>query len=135
MLFMRKMLDKLQLATECIVISLIYLEKIIIEGGIEMRYLNWRPLFFTAILLASKFWEDINFWNVDYAEGLNYYPLKSINRLECEFLSLCGYNLFVSAELYMKYHNAIKNVDNEIEEHKEPQRTFDRFKIASRISS
>ena len=49
----------MQLATECIIISLIYLEKIIIKAQIELRYCNWRPLMFTAILLASKFWEDI----------------------------------------------------------------------------
>ncbi len=56
---MRKVMDKMQLATECIIISLIYLEKIMIKGRIELRYCNWKPLMFTAILLASKFWEDI----------------------------------------------------------------------------
>jgi len=41
-----------------------------INGGLEIRYCNWKPLLFTAILLASKFWEDINFWNVDYVDAL-----------------------------------------------------------------
>jgi hypothetical protein len=68
---------------------------------IEIRHVNWRPLLFTAILLASKFWEDINFWNVDYAENLDLYPLKSINRMESEFISLCDYNIYVSAEKYI----------------------------------
>jgi hypothetical protein len=58
-LFMRKIFEKMQLATECIIVTLIYLEKVMIIGGIEMRYCNWKPLLFTAILLASKFWEDI----------------------------------------------------------------------------
>lgn len=56
---MRKIFDKMQLATECIIISLIYLEKVMIKGGIEIRLCNWKPLIFTAILIASKFWEDI----------------------------------------------------------------------------
>jgi hypothetical protein len=99
-LFMRKIFDKMQLATECIIVTLIYLEKVMINGGIEMRYCNWKPLLFTAILLASKFWEDINFWNVDYVDALRIYNLKSINRMESEFVSLCEYNLFVSADLY-----------------------------------
>ncbi len=58
-LFFKKILDKMQLATECIIVTLIYLEKVMINGGVEMRYCNWKPLLFTGILLASKFWEDI----------------------------------------------------------------------------
>ena len=60
-MFIRKVFDKMQLATECIIITLIYLEKVMITGGIEVRYSNWKPLVFTAILLASKFWEDIKY--------------------------------------------------------------------------
>ena len=116
-LFMRKIIDRLQLATECIVISLIYLEKMMLIGGIEIRRGNWKAIFFTAILLASKFWEDINFWNVDYSEAFNYYSLKAINRMESEFLSLCGYNLFVSAELYSKYYVAIKELNEAKQTH------------------
>lgn len=58
-LFVRKIFEKMQLATECILISLIYLEKIMLNANLEIRYCNWKPLMFTAILLASKFWEDI----------------------------------------------------------------------------
>lgn len=57
--FMKQVFDKMQLAVECVIISLIYLEKIVVHAGIELRYCNWKPLMFTAILLASKFWEDI----------------------------------------------------------------------------
>jgi len=66
--FMKSVIDKMQLATECIVISLIYIEKLMATSKIEIRTVNWKPLIFTAILLASKFWEDINFWNVDYVD-------------------------------------------------------------------
>jgi hypothetical protein len=72
----------MQLATECIIISLIYIEKIMLKGNIELRRCNWKPVLFTAVLLASKFWEDINFWNIDYEEALSYYSLAQINRLE-----------------------------------------------------
>lgn len=101
--FMKFVIDRMQLATECIVISLIYIEKLMTTSKIEIRYINWRPLLFTAILLASKFWEDINFWNVDYEDQLNLYPLKAINRMESEFISLCNYNIYVSAHKYNLY--------------------------------
>lgn len=102
----------MQLATECIVISLIYLETIMKQARIEIRNINWKPLVFTAILLASKFWEDISFWNIDYVDRLDLYPLKSINRMESEFLSLCNYNIYVPAELYSEYQAVIKEVSN-----------------------
>ena len=108
--FMRKIIDKMQLATECIIVSLIYLERIMTTSKIEIRFSNWRPLVFTSILLASKFWEDICFWNVDYSDTLNFYPLKSINRMESEFLSLCNYDIYVSAQLYTRYYNAVKEL-------------------------
>ena len=79
---MRKIFGTMQLATECIIVTLIYLEKLMTTSKIEIRYSNWRPLLFTAILLASKFWEDICFWIIDYFEALHIYPLKSINRME-----------------------------------------------------
>ena len=101
--FMRCVIDKMQLATECIIISLIYLEKLMLTSKIEIRFLNWKPLTFSAILLASKFWDDISFWNIDYVEQLEIYGLKEVNRMESEFLSLCNYNIYVSADAYEQY--------------------------------
>ena len=103
MRFIRDIMDKMQLTTECIVIGLIYLEKIMLTGKIEIRDLNWKPLVFTAILLASKFWEDIIWYNVDFVDNLQMYSLKSVNRMESEFMSLCDYNIYVSAEAYEQY--------------------------------
>lgn len=54
----------------------------------------------------------ISFWNVDYVDALDLYPLKSINRMENEFLSLCDFNLFVSAEMYTKYYMAVREISN-----------------------
>ena len=104
-----------------------------INGGIEIRYCNWKPLLFTAILLASKFWEDIYFWNVDYVDALAIYNLKSINRMESEFVSLCEYNLFVSADLYAQYYLAVREISNVIlappaQATGTTQKTFNRFK-------
>lgn len=110
MRFMRDVMDKMQLTTECIVISLIYLELVMIKGNIEIRDFNWRPLVFTAILLASKFWEDIIWYNVDFVDNLELYNLKSINRLESEFISLCDYNIYVSAEKYDLYQRQIREM-------------------------
>ena len=111
---MRFVMDKMQLTTECIVISLIYLEQIMITGNIEIRNFNWRPLVFTAILLASKFWEDIIWYNVDFEENCEIFPLKSINRMESEFISLCDYNIYCSADKYNRYQAMVKEISNPV---------------------
>ena len=105
--FLRSIIDRMQLATECIVICLIYIEKLMHTSKVELRNCNWRPLLFTSVLLASKFWEDISFWNEDYVEGIDIYALKAINRLESEFLSLCDYNMYVSSAKYKVYQDQI----------------------------
>ena len=115
--FIKYVIDRMQLCTECIVISLIYIEKLMQTSKIEIRNINWKPLMFTAILLASKFWEDINFWNVDYVEGLDLYPLKAINRMESEFLSLCNYNIYVSASNYITYSTQIQALNKTVEKY------------------
>ena len=108
LLYYRKIFNTMQLATECIIVSLIYLERMILLSKVEVRFSNWRALVFTSILLASKFWEDICFWNVDYVDALKLYPLRSVNRMESKFISLCHYKMYVSREMYQKYYDAIK---------------------------
>jgi hypothetical protein len=63
-------MEKMQLATECIVISLIYIEKMMATSKIEIRNINWRPLLLTALLLAGKFWDDIAWWNIDFWDNI-----------------------------------------------------------------
>ena len=49
---------------------------------------------------------------MDYVEGLDLYSLKAINKMENEFLCLCDFNLFVSAEMYTRYFSAIRELNN-----------------------
>lgn len=86
-----------------------------VKGKIEIRDFNWRTLVFTAILLASKFWEDIIWYNVDFVDTLELFSLRSINRLESEFLSLCDYNIYVSAEKYEYYQAMVRAISMQLE--------------------
>ena len=133
MRFIRDVMDKMQLTTECIVISLIYLELVMLTGKIEIRDNNWKPLVFTSILLASKFWEDIIWYNADFVENLEMYSLKSINRMESEFLSLCDYNIYVSAEKYEDYQEQVRAISIPEPRHRDnaTQRTLSNPLMAS----
>lgn len=52
--FVRTIFTKLQLSTECIIISLIYIERLMDVHTTALRPRNWRPLVLSAILTASK---------------------------------------------------------------------------------
>jgi len=129
--FIKRIFVDLQLAIECILIMLIYIERLMTMGGVEIRYMNWKPLVFMGVLLASKFWEDLNFWNVDFLGVGQSYSLEGINQIESEFLALCEYNLFVSASLYARYYFAVREKFVSKEEHKERIKTLrlDKFKL------
>lgn len=86
--FIKRIFVDLQLAIECILIMLVYVERLMTQGGVEVRSMNWKPIVFMGILLASKFWEDLNFWNVDFLGVGQKYTLEGINQLESIFLSL-----------------------------------------------
>ena len=47
-------------------------------------------------------------------DALGLFPLASINRMESEFLSLCNYSLFVSAEVYTQYYMAVREFNNRL---------------------
>ena len=51
---------------------------------------------FTSILLASKFFDDISFWNVDFVEVAQIYSINAINKLESLVLGLLKYETYVS---------------------------------------
>jgi len=101
------MIVNMQLTNEVALLALIFLERVIKKGGVQMLPFNWGPLLFISVVLAAKYWEDILYWNIDFVSGLALYPLKSINQLESTFLGLCEYDLYVSKELYDLYYDAI----------------------------
>ena len=69
--------------------------------------INWRPIVYSAMLVAAKYWEDYYFWNVDFVDCLKLYPVQATNRMESTFVALCSYELFVSEKLYERYYRKI----------------------------
>ncbi len=108
--FITHIFNKLHLALETIVIMLIYIERLMTISNVEIRRENWKPIVFTGLLLASKFWEDLSFWNIDFTEVDDLYDLDAVNTLESEFLVLINYNLFVSPQMYASYFYPVKSI-------------------------
>ena len=89
--FINSIMRKMRLSKEVCVLSFIFIEKVLTKGGVQLLTINWRPIVYSSILIASKYWEDYNFWNVDFASSCKLFSVEATNRLESTFLALCSY--------------------------------------------
>lgn len=103
------------LPKEVVVLSAIYIETLMARSAVRLTLENWRSALTAAILLASKVWEDVHPWNVDFAMSLARVGLRiasrSLYRLECKFLAGLGWHAGVSGEVYAAYYFALKEAD------------------------
>jgi len=92
------------LDSECAIMCLAYIERIIALTGITLHASNWRRIVLSALILASKVWEDQSVWNVDFLPVFNNLSAQDLNKLERQFLALIQYNVSLQASLYAKYY-------------------------------
>merc|ERR1712113_1124169 len=81
-------------------------------GCVPLLVNTWRPILLCGLLLASKMWQDVSSWNVEFARFCPEFPLDSINRLELQFCRLLQWDLYVSGSLYSKYFSALQSLLN-----------------------
>lgn len=111
--FFNLIYNKSQLESECIIMTLIYCERLIVKtkGKLCMRHDNWKPILFACIVMASKVWDDLSMWNVDFSHvSSNMFDLKRVNELELALLDAFEYTVKVSASDYAKYYFQLRSL-------------------------
>lgn len=93
-----------RLDAECGIMCLAYVERMITLTGLTMDPVNWRRIVLSALILASKVWEDQSVWNVDFLPVFDNLTAQDLNKLERQFLALLQYNVSLTASLYAKYY-------------------------------
>ncbi len=87
----------------CFILALIYVDRLLGSHAIPClnRY-NFHRLWFVAMIIAAKFFDDHYYDNKYYARvaGLS---LEELNSLELEFLFLIKFHLFVSLKTFNCY--------------------------------
>eukprot|EP00557_Chaetoceros_sp_GSL56_P014706 CAMPEP_0176479260 /NCGR_PEP_ID=MMETSP0200_2-20121128/1644_1 /TAXON_ID=947934 /ORGANISM="Chaetoceros sp., Strain GSL56" /LENGTH=511 /DNA_ID=CAMNT_0017875291 /DNA_START=2164 /DNA_END=3699 /DNA_ORIENTATION=+ len=113
--FYRYVFNKAQMENDCMIMSLIYVERLLREtnGGVCPNVKNWRSILFSCMVLASKVWDDLSMWNADFSQacpqGVNF-SLQRINELELALLTCLNYNVRVSASEYAKYYFLMRSM-------------------------
>jgi len=98
------------LSGECAVMSLAYIERLLTLTSITLHPTNWRRICLGAIVLASKVWEDMAVWNVDF---LNVFPklkTEDLAKLEREYLTSLQFTVTLKSSVYAKYYFALRSV-------------------------
>ena len=108
--FMYKLFGRVQLSSECSIVCLIYVERLMERANVPLMAKTWRPVVLCGLLLASKVWQDLSSWNVEFATVYPQFSLECINSLEHTFLSEVKWDLYISSSLYAKYYFALRSL-------------------------
>ena len=108
--FAHQLFKKVQLSSECSIVCLIYVEKLMEVAKVPLVAETWRPIFMCGLLLASKVWQDLSSWNIEFASVYPQFSLDAINRLELFFLKFIKWDLYISSSLYAKYYFALRSL-------------------------
>ena len=108
--FAHELFKSVKLSSECSIVCLIYIERLMEVAKVPLSSDTWRPIFMCGLLLASKVWQDLSSWNIEFASVYPQYSLESINRLELMFLRMIKWDLYISSSLYAKYYFALRSL-------------------------
>lgn len=113
--FYRDVFMRAQMETDCIIMSLIYVERLIkvTDGLLRPRRSNWRSLLFSCMILSSKVWDDLSMWNGDFSQTCPagvIFSVKRINELELAILKALKYKVKVPASEYAKYYFLLRSM-------------------------
>ncbi len=108
--FGHQLFQAVQLSSECSIVCLIYVERLMEVAKVPLLADTWKPIFMAGLLLASKVWQDLSSWNIEFASVYPQFSLDSINRLELQFLKSVKWDLYISSSLYAKYYFALRSL-------------------------
>ncbi|CAK0826255.1 unnamed protein product, partial [Prorocentrum cordatum] len=108
--FLRDVMVNFRLEPEVSVVTMNYVDRFSDTCGVALTPDNWQRLIITAMMLASKVWNDESFENVEFAQLCPLYTLDEINTFERTFLKCVGYNMSVKGSDYAKTYFQLRTL-------------------------
>ena len=93
-----------------IIIALIYIDRISEISKIMLTPYNIHRIIFSAILLAIKYNEDLQY-DFNFYSMIAGIPMKELKYLESEFICLIKFNLYINDEDYRDYKSNLDDID------------------------
>merc|ERR1719263_314997 len=106
----RSVFECARIPPECLIVSLVYMERLIAVSGVPILVTSWRPILLAALILAQKVWDDRSLHNIDFSVFCPMFTLKEINHLEKKFLELIDYDVSVNSSLYASYYFQLRTL-------------------------
>ena len=118
--FYQDFYQRSQMEHDTIIMSIIYVERLVKEtnGQLIPGPENWKSVLFSCMVLASKVWDDLSMWNVDFSNvcgrgrstAHSSFTLHRINELELALLQCFNFIVRVPASEYAKYYFLIRSM-------------------------
>jgi len=108
--FCRDVMVNFRLQPEVSIITLFYLDRFTELSGVAITPDNWQRLTITAMMLASKVWDDESYENPEFAQLCPLYSIDEINTFERVFLKSVGYNMSVKGSEYAKTYFLLRTL-------------------------
>jgi len=110
LLFIQRVMRYLPATKELYIMALIFLDRVFaFNSDLCFTLFNAHRLFVTAVLVASKFMDDLFYTNVFVSKVAGVSP-EELNRLEIEFLAAIRFSLYVKPELFKYYSDFFNQI-------------------------
>lgn len=108
--FLSQLFVKAALSAECSIVCLIYVERLMEAAKVPLLATTWRTVVMAGMLLASKVWQDLSSWNIEFSQVFPQYNIAAINKLERLFCQEIKWDLYISTSSYAKYYFALRSL-------------------------
>jgi hypothetical protein len=101
--FCKNVIVRCKMVPEASIACLVYLERLVTKTGLRINEQNWRRLLFTALVLASKTWDDESPDNQHFSKAFSIFSVREISQMESVLLTLIDNSLVLKDSDYAKH--------------------------------
>lgn len=108
--YVRRLVDYAHCSNSAFIVMLVYLDRMLAAGsGLVLSDYNVHRLVTTALVLATKYLEDVVHTNLYYAKVGGIASLEEMNALEAEMLNQLHFRTFVDIATFESYQKQLNS--------------------------